>query len=60
LKGREEAIDINHITQIVDSMASQPLRVLSFAYVQMDFQEWLRYEQSENSPEQVLEELIKA
>lgn len=35
VQGVENAIDVDDILKNVDTMAAQPLRVLTFAYVQM-------------------------
>jgi len=42
----------------VKEMASQPLRVLSFAYTQLSLDQWMKFEQSDVTPEQQLEEYL--
>lgn len=57
VNGQEEGIDVDDILKNVEIMAAQPLRVLTFAYLQMSFQDWQRqYENQDASPEQILEE----
>jgi len=54
---QEAGIDVDDIMKNVDSMAAQPLRVITFAYLQMSFNDWQQqYENSEKSPEQAIED----
>ena len=50
--GQDAGIDTNDITRSIDMMAAQPLRVLSFAYIQMEWSDWQqRFENSESTAE---------
>lgn len=60
IQGQETQIDQHDCLKNVDAMAAQPLRVLTFAYVQMSFSDWERYEHSDRSPEQIVEELVNS
>lgn len=56
INGQEDILDDNSILlDHVKNMASQPLRVLTFAYVQMEYSEWARTYASGSSPEEELE-----
>jgi magnesium-transporting ATPase (P-type) len=58
VQGQEVQIDADECLKNVKVMASHPLRVLTFAYLQMNFSEWERYEHSDRSAEQIVEELL--
>jgi len=58
VQGQDVQIDAEECLKNVKAMAAQPLRVLTFAYLQMNFSEWERYEHSDRSPEQIVEELL--
>lgn len=47
----------NILNDIVNPMASTPLRVITFAYAQLNYEDWLRiYESTSEQPETVLED----
>lgn len=60
IDGQETPIDQNDCTNQVNAMAAQPLRVITFAYVQMSFSEWERYEHTDRTPEQNIEDMVNS